>query len=404
MSTLKGKHILVGVSGSIAAYKSAFLVRLLIKAGAEVRVLLTPSAADFITPLTLSTLSKHPVYQDVSHADSWNNHVELGLWADAMLVAPATANTIAKMANGLCDNMVAAVYLSARCPVFFAPAMDLDMWVHPSTQRNVATLLADGNHLIPVEEGELASGLVGKGRMAEPEHIVAHLASFWQRTQPLAGKRLILTAGPTYEPIDPVRFIGNRSSGKMGLALAHAAADMGAQVDLILGPSALDTSHAKVTIHRVETALEMFEKAKALFPMADIGILAAAVSDYRPNAVSHQKIKKTAGPPTIHLVENPDIAAHLGQQKRSNQLLIGFALETNDELANAERKLKKKNFDFIVLNSLRDPGAGFNHHTNRITIVHRDNKKQEFELKTKDEVAIDILKATIQLLNEPIEG
>ncbi|MEN0006858.1 MAG: bifunctional phosphopantothenoylcysteine decarboxylase/phosphopantothenate--cysteine ligase CoaBC [Bacteroidota bacterium] len=400
MSQLHGKHILLGISGSIAAYKAAFLVRLLVKAGADVKVLMTPSAAGFITPLTLSTLSKNPVLQDVSNEESWNNHVELGLWADAMLIAPATANTLAKMANGICDNMLSAVYLSARCPVFFAPAMDLDMWKHPSTQANVARMLSYGDHLIPVEHGELASGLVGPGRMAEPEHIVSFLEQYFEQSQLLEGQHIVITAGPTYEPIDPVRFIGNRSSGKMGVALAEAAAQWGATVDLVLGPSALRPTHPSIHLRQVETAQEMFEAAKGCFEKASIGILAAAVSDYRPAQVAAQKIKKSDGQPELVLVENPDIAAHLGKNKRADQLLIGFALETNNELRNAHKKLAKKNFDFIVLNSLKHKGAGFNHDTNKISIVYKDNKIKEFELKSKDEVAQDILNELVILIKQ----
>jgi phosphopantothenoylcysteine decarboxylase/phosphopantothenate--cysteine ligase len=394
---LQGKKIILGISGSIAAYKSASLTRLLIKAGAEVQVLMTPSAQDFITPLTLSTLSKKTVFTEVSSESAWNNHVELGLWADAMVIAPATATTLAKLANGLCDNILAAAYLSARCPVFFAPAMDLDMWHHPATRSNVSRLQGYGNHLIPVGVGELASGLSGEGRMAEPEVIVAHLEQFFTQRKDLSGKKILLTAGPTYEPIDPVRFIGNRSSGKMGVALADAAARRGASVTLVLGPSKLSPREQNVQVIRVETAQEMHDAALQAFATADAAILAAAVADYRPKTVATEKIKKKGEELQLDLIKNPDIAAELGQLKKPGQLLIGFALETNDEESNAQGKLERKNFDFIVLNSLRDAGAGFNHDTNKISILFKNNKKRDFELKSKNAVADDILQAMIDL-------
>ncbi len=394
---LQGKKIILGISGSIAAYKSAILTRLLIKAGAEVQILMTPSAQTFITPLTLSTLSKRPVFSEVSSESSWNNHVELGLWADVMVIAPATATTLAKLANGICDNILVAAYLSARCPVFFAPAMDLDMWHHPASRNNVQRLQGYGNHLIPVGVGELASGLSGEGRMAEPEEIVAYLEQFFTQSQNLKGKKILLTAGPTYEPIDPVRFIGNRSSGKMGVALADAAARHGAEVTLVLGPSKLSPQEKNVRVIKVETAREMHEAALLHFPQADAAILAAAVADYRPKTVATEKIKKKGEELQLDLVKNPDIAADLGQTKKPGQLLIGFALETNDEEQHAQGKLERKNFDFIVLNSLRDSGAGFNHDTNKISILFRDNKKRDFELKSKHAVAEDILQAMIDL-------
>ena len=397
---LLGKKIILGISGSIAAYKSASLTRLLIKAGAEVQVLMTPSAQDFITPLTLSTLSKRPVFSEVSTESAWNNHVELGLWADAMVIAPATATTLAKLANGLCDNILAAAYLSARCPVFFAPAMDLDMWRHPATRSNVSRLQGYGNHLIPVGVGELASGLSGEGRMAEPEAIVAHLEQFFAQSNDLFGKKILLTAGPTYEPIDPVRFIGNRSSGKMGVALADAAARRGASVTLVLGPSKLSPTEHNVQVIRVETAQEMHDAALQVFAETDAAILAAAVADYRPKTVATEKIKKKGEELQLDLIKNPDIAAELGQIKRPGQLLIGFALETNDEESHAQGKLERKNFDFIVLNSLRDAGAGFNHDTNKISILFKNNKKRDFELKSKSAVAEDILQAMIDLFKE----
>jgi phosphopantothenoylcysteine decarboxylase/phosphopantothenate--cysteine ligase len=398
MTNLKGKKILLGISGSIAAYKSAFLTRLLIKSGAEVQVLMTKAATKFITPLTLSTLSKRPVFTEVTSEESWNNHVELGLWADAMVVAPVTATTLGKMAHAICDNMIVASYLSARCPVFFAPAMDLDMWKHPATLDNVQRLQSFGNHLIPVGDGELASGLVGQGRMAEPEEIIQYLHDFFEQKQDLAGKQVMITAGPTFEPIDPVRFIGNRSSGKMGIALAEAAVKKGAKVKLILGPSKLQPeSNEKLELIRVETAEQMFEQAKAHFPATDIGILAAAVSDYRPKEVAQKKIKKKTDVLQLDLVKNPDIAASLGAEKKEGQLLIGFALETDNEESNAIGKLKRKNFDFIVLNSLKDPGAGFNHNTNKISILHQSNKIKKFELKSKVDVARDILNEVVLL-------
>lgn len=393
---LQGKKILLGVTGSIAAYKSAFLVRLLIKAGAEVQVLMTKAAGEFITPLTLSTLSKRPVHQNVISEESWNNHVELGLWADAMVIAPLTANSLAKLANGICDNIISATYLSARCPVFFAPAMDLDMWKHPSTVQNVKRLESFGDQLIDVENGELASGLSGKGRMAEPENIVKYLSDFFKNSQDLVDKTVLVTAGPTYEPIDPVRFIGNRSSGKMGVAIAESLAKRGAKVKLVLGPSKLSPSHTNIETKRVETAQEMYEAAVEWFEYSDIAILSAAVADYRPKEVALQKIKKKSAGMKIELEKTHDIAAALGALKKEKQIIVGFALETNDELDNAEGKLRKKNFDFIVLNSLRDKGAGFNFDTNKITILFKGNKKQEFELKTKAEVAEDIVEELVK--------
>lgn len=400
MTNLTGKKILLGISGSIAAYKAAFLTRLFIKAGAEVQIVMTAAATDFITPLTLSTLSKRSVFTSVSAEESWNNHVELGLWADAMIIAPATATTLAKLAHAICDNMVVASYLSARCPIFFAPAMDIDMWLHPATQDNVKRLQSFGNQLIPVGEGELASGLVGKGRMAEPEQIVATLDSYFAPSGELSGKKVLLTAGPTYEPIDPVRFIGNRSSGKMGIALARAATKRGAVVQLILGPSKFSIEESGVELIRVETAAEMYTEAIQRFSGVDIGIMAAAVSDYRPKEEAKEKIKKKTDQLNLELIKNPDIAASLGKMKRKDQLLIGFALETNNEAENAFGKLKRKKFDFVVLNSLQDKGAGFNYDTNKISILHKDNKIKKFELKSKTEVAEDIIEELIQILKK----
>lgn len=385
--------MLLGISGSIAAYKSAFLVRALIKAGAEVQVVMTPAATRFITPLTLSTLSKRPVFTDVQSEDGWNNHVEMGLWADALLIAPATATTLGRLAAGLADNMVAATYLSARCPVFLAPAMDLDMWKHPATQANVQRLQGFGNFFIPVGHGELASGLVGDGRMAEPEEIVTLLERFFSARLDLAGKRVLVTAGPTYEPIDPVRFIGNHSSGKMGVAIADALAARGAQVTLLLGPSAQEPAQSEVTTVRVRTAAEMHAEAARCFPEMDAAVLAAAVADYRPAQTAKEKIKKGTEEMTLRLEKTPDIAASLGRVKRPDQLLVGFALETEDELANAREKLERKNFDLIVLNSLRDAGAGFHHDTNKVTILYRNNKADHFQLKSKKAVAEDIVVA-----------
>jgi phosphopantothenoylcysteine decarboxylase / phosphopantothenate---cysteine ligase len=391
MHHLQGKHILLGITGSIAAYKAAVLVRLFIKAGAEVQVLMTPAATQFISPLTLSTLSKKDVYTQVSAAESWNNHVELGLWADAMVIAPLTAATLAKLSLGIGDNIIVATYLSARCPVFFAPAMDLDMWKHPATAEHVRRLQSFGNHLLPVGHGELASGLVGEGRMAEPEHILETVGASLSQQDSLKGKKILITAGPTHEPIDPVRFIGNRSSGKMGIALADEAARRGAQVLLVLGPSCLQPEMPAVDLRRVETAQEMYEAALEVFPDCDAAILAAAVADYRPATASERKIKKQAEQMQLELVKNPDIAASLGAQKKHGQLLLGFALETHNAQQNAREKLQRKNMDFIVLNSLQDEGAGFQHDTNKVSLLSQDNKSRHFELKSKRAVAIDIL-------------
>ena len=397
-----GKKIILAVSGSIAAYKAALLTRSLIKAGAEVQVIMTKAAADFITPLTLSTLSKRPVHSEVSAAESWNNHVELGLWADAMIVAPATATTLAKLANGIADNMVVATYLSARCPVFFAPAMDLDMWTHPSTVENVRKLKSYGNHLIDVGHGELASGLVGNGRMAEPEIIVQTLSDFLNKDKKgsLSGKQALVTAGPTYEPLDPVRFIGNRSTGKMGVAIAEELASRGASVKLVLGPSILNADHPNIELIRVTDAESMYKASKKHFAKSTITVLAAAVADYRPSKVSNIKIKKKdkTKPLILNLERTTDIAATLGKTKKKKQLMIGFALETNNELENAKGKLERKNFDFIVLNSLRDKGAGFAGDTNKITIVRKDNKIKKFELKSKVDVSVDIVNEVEEML------
>lgn len=391
---LKDKKILLGITGGIAAYKSALLCRLLIKEGAQVRVIMTKAAKGFITPLTLATLSKHPVYSDLYDARTgeWHNHVDLGLWADVLLIAPATAHTLAKCAQGLCDNLLTATFLSAKCPVFFAPAMDRDMYLHPATQRNLQQLTADGHHIIPAEHGELASGLVGEGRMAEPEHIVRHLYDYFAHRQKLKGKKAIVTAGPTYEAIDPVRFIGNHSTGKMGYAIAEALAQYGAEVVLVSGPTAIaPPKHPNIELFKVTSAREMLEVALDAFREADIAVLAAAVADYRPKEAATQKIKKKSDSMQIELVKNPDIAATLGQHKKPYQFMVGFALETENEEANAREKLRKKNFDFIVLNSLNDEGAGFGHDTNSITILTADKESYRSGLKSKKEIAYDIV-------------
>jgi len=396
---LQGKKILLGITASIAAYKAAFLVRLLIKEGAEVKVIMTPSAIEFITPLTLATLSKNPVHSDFTedlNAGVWNNHVELGLWADLMLIAPCTANTLAKMTSGICDTFLQAVYLSARCPVFFAPAMDLDMFTHESTQENIQKLINNNNILIEPESGELASGLEGKGRMAEPENIVSFLKQHLLKNSPLARKKILITAGPTYEAIDPVRFIGNHSSGKMGFAIAEECAKQGAQVTLITGPTALSAYHSNITRFSVVSAQEMYDVATSKFQEMDAAVLAAAVADYRPKNVAQEKIKKKGESLTLELEKTQDILFALGQNKK-HQKLIGFALETQNELENAQGKLTRKNLDMIVLNSLRDKGAGFGVNTNKITILKPNNKMINFELKSKREVAQDIVKEIIDL-------
>ncbi len=389
---LQGKKILLGVTGSIAAYKTAHLTRLLIKQGADVKVIMTPAALGFITPLTLSTLSRNPVLIQFQKDETgeWNNHVELGLWADVMVIAPASANTLAKMANGICDNLLLATYLSARCPVLFAPAMDLDMLQHPATRNNLATLEKFGNHTIAPGFGELASGLVGHGRMAEPEEIMIRLEALFSQKKKLVGKKALVTAGPTYEPIDPVRFIGNYSSGKMGFAIAEALAQEGAHVDLVSGPTHERTSQSGIMLHPVTSAQEMFDQCRQLFPTADITVLSAAVADYKPLKKAEQKIKKTEGNLTLELTKTPDIAVELGKMKKNGQIIVGFALETENEKNNAEKKLVAKKFDFIVLNSLNDAGAGFGHDTNKIEIIGKDGS-HEFPLKTKKEVANDIV-------------
>jgi len=401
MSVLSGKKVLLGITAGIAAYKTASLVRLFIKLGAEVQVIMTPASKDFITPLTLSTLSKNPVhstfYDKEAENELWNNHVDLGLWADIMVIAPATANTLSKMTNGVCDNLLLATYLSSKCPVYFAPAMDLDMYIHPSTKNNLDQLQHFGNVMIPATSGELASGLVGEGRMAEPEDIVSFIEKDLLNKQPLKGKKLLLTAGPTYEAIDPVRFIGNHSSGKMGFAIAKTAANLGAEVILIAGPSAETIQHSFVKRIDVKSAEEMYTQAHLYFKDTDIAILSAAVADYRPKNVATQKIKKKDATIEIVLEKTKDILASLGEIKE-HQLLVGFALETNNEAENAKGKLKKKNLDLIVLNSLQDKGAGFATDTNKITIIDKDLSKQTFGLKSKDAVAEDIMNAIVAKL------
>lgn len=389
---LKGKKILLGVGGSIAAYKSASLIRLLVKEGCEVRVVATSGALQFITPLTLATLSGNPVLSEFEKNESgeWNNHVELGLWADLMLIAPASANVLGKMAAGLCDNLLLATYLSARCPVWVAPAMDLDMFAHSSTSRNLKTLNQDGVHIIDPESGFLASGLEGKGRMAEPEHIVEAVKSHFEKSLLLAGSKVLVTAGPTYENIDPVRFIGNYASGKMGFEIANAFARSGAEVYLIAGPVAIPEMHPNVHTTRVDSALEMYEACIHRFPECTIAVKAAAVADYRPEHVASEKIKKSAEDMVIRLVKNPDILFRLGQMKTKNQLLIGFALETENELENAHSKLVRKNADAIVLNSLRDEGAGFGTSTNLVTWVTAHDSEQ-WPLASKQQVAEKIV-------------
>ncbi len=394
---LSGKKIIVGVSGSIAAYKSAVLVRLLVKAGAEVKVVMTSSAKDFITPLTLSTLSKNPVLSDFvkDEQGQWNNHVELGLWADVVLIAPASANTLAKMSTGQCDNLLIAVYLSARCPVFLAPAMDLDMLEHPSTKNNLEKLISFGNHLIEPAYGELASGLVGNGRMAEPEELVEQLNHYFSTIRKLVGKKALVTAGPTHELIDPVRFIGNNSSGKMGFAIAQELAARGAEVELIAGPTHLTIEQVGIKLTRVVSAEEMYQACESKFKDADITVLSAAVADYRPTYKADQKIKKADDQMVVELTKTKDIAAELGKKKKNGQLIVGFALETENETANARKKIVSKNFDLIVLNSLNDPGAGFGHDTNKIAILNKNGAAQEFSLKSKTEVAKDIVNAIV---------
>lgn len=396
---LKGKKILLGVCGSIAAYKSAFLVRLLVKAGAQVQVVMTPAAQQLITPLTLSTLSKNPVLSKFSDEDgNWNDHVAMGLWADVMLIAPTTANTLSKMATGQCNDLLSAVYLSARCPVVVSPAMDLDMWHHPSTQRNISTLLSDGVQVIPVNSGELASGLVGEGRMAEPEEIVAWLEKhlFAATDGRLKGKKVLITAGPTVEAIDPVRYITNHSTGKMGFALAKRIVAFGAQVTLVKGPTAHKETIAGVDIVEVTSSEQMYQAATTAFPEMDIAVMAAAVSDYTPVDPANKKIKKNNNELVLQLRKTKDILAALGQMKKPGQFLVGFALETDNEEENAKGKLQRKQADMIVLNSLQDDGAGFGHDTNKISVIYKDGSLKRFDLRSKTEVASDIVNEILE--------
>ncbi|PNQ72685.1 bifunctional phosphopantothenoylcysteine decarboxylase/phosphopantothenate--cysteine ligase CoaBC [Hanstruepera neustonica] len=403
MSILSGKNILLGISAGIAAYKTASLVRLFIKAGANVKVVMTPASKEFITPLTLSTLSKNPIHSSFTNEEDdnavWNNHVDLGLWADLMLIAPATANTLSKMANGVCDNLLLATYLSAKCPIYFAPAMDLDMYKHPSTLRSLDVLKRYGNIIIPATSGELASGLIGEGRMAEPEDIVQFIEKDILNKLPLKGKKVLITAGPTYEAIDPVRFIGNHSSGKMGFEIALQAAHLGAEVHLISGPTNQKINHSLVEVIPVTSAEDMYLAVHKFFEDCHIAILAAAVADYKPRVVANKKIKKTENSLSLELEKTKDILASLGSIKK-NQFLVGFALETDNEVENAKAKLKKKNLNLIVLNSLNDKGAGFKSDTNKVTLIDENENMTSFDLKSKEQVAKDIFVEILKQLHE----
>ena len=402
MSVLSGKKVLLGITAGIAAYKTANLVRLFIKSGAAVKVIMTPASKDFITPLTLSTLSKNPVhstfYEKEDENELWNNHVDLGLWADLMIIAPATANTLSKMTNGTCDNLLLATYLSAKCPIYFAPAMDLDMYIHPSTKNSLKSLQSFGNILIPATSGELASGLVGEGRMAEPQDIVSFIEKDIASKLPFRGKKILITAGPTYEAIDPVRFIGNHSSGKMGFEIAKTIARLGAEVFLISGPSNQKVKHS--FIHRVDvkSAEEMYNACHKYFSDVDVAILSAAVADYRPKNIATKKIKKKESALTIQLEPTKDILKSLGEIK-TKQLLVGFALETNNEIENAKSKITRKNLDLIVLNSLKDKGAGFATDTNKVTLIDADFNEKPFELKSKKAVSVDIVKEILSKIS-----
>ena len=400
---LKGKHIILGISGGIAAYKAVSLLRLFVKAGADVQVVITPAGKEFITPVTLSALSGHPVISEffTANTGSWNSHVDLGLWADAVVIAPATASTIAKMANGVADNMLITTYLSAKAPVFIAPAMDLDMFAHPSTQRNLDWLRSYGNHIIEPASGELASHLIGKGRMEEPEQVFKVVADFLTRRKDMEGKKVMITAGPTYEKIDPVRFIGNYSSGKMGYALAEECAERGAEVVLISGPVSIKAHHPSINVVSVESAQQMHDAALSAFADSDAAIMCAAVADYAPVVVAEKKIKREKDDiPVIELKKNPDIAAALGKIKKPGQMLVGFALETDNEMANAQSKLERKNLDMIVLNSLADKQAGFGVDTNKVTIIEKDGTVHSYEVKPKKEVAADIVDLITAKQNE----
>ncbi|WP_339918127.1 bifunctional phosphopantothenoylcysteine decarboxylase/phosphopantothenate--cysteine ligase CoaBC [Yeosuana marina] len=402
MSILSGKNILLGISAGIAAYKTASLVRLFVKVGANVKVVMTPASKEFVTPLTLSTLSKNPVYSSFTSDEDenavWNSHVDLGLWADLMLVAPATANTLSKMSNGICDNLLLAVYLSAKCPIYFAPTMDLDMYKHPSTLESCKILQSYGNIMIPATSGELASGLVGEGRMAEPEDIISFIENDILEKSPLKGKKVLITAGPTYEAIDPVRFIGNHSSGKMGFEIAKSSANLGAEVILISGPTHQKVSHSFIKVIPVVSAQDMYDAVHQYFETSDIAILSAAVADFKPKEVALQKIKKKESTLTLKLEKTKDILASLGSIKKQ-QFLVGFALETNNELENAKAKLKAKNLNLIVLNSLNDKGAGFKTETNKVTFIDDTDTISEFQLKSKTDVAKDLLNEIIKQIN-----
>lgn len=400
---LKGKHIVLGITGGIAAYKSVGLLRLFVKAGAEVQVVITPSGKEFITPVTLSALSGRPVISEffTANTGSWNSHVDIGLWADAMVIAPATASTIGKMANGIADNMLVTTYLSSKCPVFVAPAMDLDMFKHPTTSRNIELLRSYGNHIIEPAAGELASHLIGKGRMEEPEKIFEVMEAFFTQSQELAGKKVLVTAGPTYEKLDPVRFIGNYSSGKMGYSLADEFASRGADVTVVSGPVSVKCQHPSVRIVGVESALEMYDAVMAEFGEMDIAVMCAAVADYRPAQQATRKIKREKEDvPTITLVKNPDIAAAVGERKTAGQTLVGFALETDHAEENAREKLRRKNLDMIVLNSLEDEDAGFGVDTNKVTVVDKSGNATHFPVKSKREVAKDIVDLVVSTCHE----
>jgi phosphopantothenoylcysteine decarboxylase / phosphopantothenate---cysteine ligase len=395
---VEGKKILLGICGSIAAYKAILLTRLLVKAGAEVKVLMTPSAKDFVTPLSISTISKNEVLSDLSLNDTWTNHVQLGRWADVMLIAPLSCNTLAKMANGLCDNLLLATYLSATCPVVVAPAMDEDMWKHPATKANIQKLEAFGNRVIPVEKGELASGLYGEGRLAEPEQIISFLEMNFFFSTELKGKKALVTAGPTHEPFDPVRFIGNQSTGKMGVAIARELAERGASVELVLGPSAIEINDARIHVTRVQSAGEMYQACVEIFPSTQIAVMSAAVADYTPVSFSSEKIKKKSDTFTLELSRTKDILHDLGMKKQAGQVLVGFALENKDEAEYARKKLKAKNADMIVLNSLNDAGAGFGFDTNQVTIFEKNGNEIPYKQKSKQQVARDIVERIIKLL------
>jgi phosphopantothenoylcysteine decarboxylase/phosphopantothenate--cysteine ligase len=395
---VEGKKILLGICGSIAAYKSIFLTRLFIKAGAEVKVVMTPSAKDFVTPLSISTISKNEVLSDLVLNDTWNNHVQLGRWADLMLIAPLSCNTLAKMANGICDNLLLATYLSAACPVVVAPAMDEDMWLHPATAANIEKLKSFGNRVIPVEKGELASGLYGDGRMAEPEQIISFLEMNFFFSDRLKGKKALVTAGPTHEPFDPVRYISNQSTGKMGVAIARELAQRGAQVELVLGPSSIEINDSRIQVTHVQSAEEMYNACVTIFPSVQIAVMSAAVSDYTPVSFSKEKIKKNSETFTLELSRTKDILQTLGEKKKAGQILVGFALENKDEELYAKNKLKSKNADMIVLNSLNDEGAGFGYDTNQVTIFEKNGIEIPYGKKSKINVAGDIVDRIVKLL------